>query len=477
MAYRINSTSIASAQSPPTPPVSPKDPLFFTSLIDKQFGLNKANNGPMDEQQAWAMRYNKQLASEQLMSSQQQYQLDAFQDIVSDHHAKPSDPQLLRNVDQAQQLLWATSLPTGAQVFGAEFLHAQGFSKEAVAKQIQYQLPGQAATAAATRLSVRARARAKARAKVTPSSSTFTLSIRPPNPKTLNNDQLHQLVEFIQSSPHARRMPIAKIPAALGFDCSERTITLALGRKGFKFSPAMTRPRIDEETRQLRLNFAHQHLHWTVEQWASVLFYAEMRVPLTEEPQEVFVTRKSDEDVHPDCINIDPVAPADLTDSNVYFAYLSGVAGTGQLRSWTRHNNRERGPLGPMNWYINIFPSLATFYQSHPVGSRFALSPNLPAHSSTTIKEALRGGYNPVVHLPPASPDLNPISRIFETIKTNLKADKANSLFGDVAEYRIDDVVRDTWESISQEYVNELVASMHERCQAIIDADGWYTRF
>jgi hypothetical protein len=51
------------------------------------------------------------------------------------------------------------------------------------------------------------------------------------------------------------------------------------------------------------------------------------------------------------------------------------------------------------------------------------------------------------------------------------------SSFGDVADYRIDDVVRDTWEGISKEHVSKLIASMPKRCQAVIDADGWYTHF
>jgi len=71
--------------------------------------------------------------------------------------------------------------------------------------------------------------------------------------------------------------------------------------------------------------------------------------------------------------------------------------------------------------------------------------------------------------------DLPAHSRL--TIKANLKADKVNSIFGDVADYRIDDVVRDTWEGISKEHVSKLIASMPKRCQAVIDADGWYTHF
>lgn len=135
-----------------------------------------------------------------------------------------------------------------------------------------------------------------------------------------------------------------------------------------------------------------------------------MRVHLTEQPQEVLVTRKLDEIAYPDCVNIEPVSPADYKNTNVYFAHLSGLTGVGPLLSYTRHSN---GPLGPENWYRTIFPDFANWYKSRPLGARFALLSDLPAHSRLTIK-------------------------------ANHKADKANSIFGDVADYRIDDVVRDT---------------------------------
>ncbi|CAG7554989.1 unnamed protein product [Fusarium equiseti] len=416
------------ASSPPTT-LSPKDPLFFTKVIDQK-------------------RFR--LASGQLKSSQR-HQITAIQAMITEYHVQPvgtENPQLLRNIVQAKQLLSAISIPTGAQVLGAEFLHAQGWSKEAVAK-------------------TRARARARAR------SSTLTLSFRPKTP-TLTLDQTRTLLQFVQSSPSTRRMPISQIHAALGLDCSERTITVALEKAGYKSQLAINRPEIDEKSRQLRLNFALKHVNWTVEEWASVLFYDEMQVHLTEQPQEVLVTRKLDEIAHPDCVNIEPVSPADCKNTNVYFAHLSGLAGVGPLLSYTRHSN---GPLDPENWYRTIFPGFANCYKSHPLGARFAMSPDLPAHSRLTIKGAIQASHKSIVHLPPASRDLNPITEIFGTIKANLKADRANSLFGDVADYRIDDVVRDTWEGISKEHVSKLIASMPKRCQAVIDADGWYTHF
>jgi len=134
------------------------------------------------------MNYNHQLASRQLKSSQR-HQITAIQDMITEYHAQPIETELLRNIVQAKQLLSAISIPTGAQFLGAEFLHAQGWSKEAVAKQVQYQLPDQAAIEPATHFRARVRARVR--------SSTLTLSFRPKTP-TLTLDQIRKLLQFVQ---------------------------------------------------------------------------------------------------------------------------------------------------------------------------------------------------------------------------------------------------------------------------------------
>jgi hypothetical protein len=36
--------------------------------------------------------------------------------------------------------------------------------------------------------------------------------------------------------------------------------------------------------------------------------------------------------------------------------------------------------------------------------------------------------------------------------------------------------IQEAWDSITHER-KELVHSMRERCQAVIDADGWYTKY
>ncbi|CZR41920.1 uncharacterized protein FPRO_09221 [Fusarium proliferatum ET1] len=368
------------------------------------------------------------------------------------------DPQRLKEVMQTEQLLRAACLPRSHQRAHAVQFHAQGLPKEFIARRVNWTQP---LTRAATRV--------KARQISDKPSCT---DARPPVPTIV---QARELVKFVKSSPHARRMPLSKIAATLGLESSDIAIRNALGRYGYKLYPAVVRPYINEDTRKLRLEFALNHVNWTIEKWNKVLFTAEVRIPLTD-GLEPLVIRQSEEEYHLDCINDVPAEPTTCNDSELFFAHFSGLTGKGPLIAWSRDADNKFGPLSPVNHYKVIFPGFSKWINDQPSGSRFAMRPDMCAHAAVAVKDEMRGRFMPTEHFPPASPDLNPITEIFNWVKANLKAEKERSLYGEVAEWRIRQVVRGTWNNIPQENLKALIESMPRRCQAVIDANGMYTR-
>jgi hypothetical protein len=75
---------------------------------------------------------------------------------------------------------------------------------------------------------------------------------------------------------------------------------------------------------------------------------------------------------------------------------------------------------------------------------------------------------------PPFSPDLNPIKTLWNDIKDYIQEHypKVHSSYK-----RLRVAVQEAWESIIHERIKELVYSIRARYQAMIDADGWHTKY
>ncbi|KAE9380210.1 hypothetical protein N431DRAFT_310136, partial [Stipitochalara longipes BDJ] len=75
---------------------------------------------------------------------------------------------------------------------------------------------------------------------------------------------------------------------------------------------------------------------------------------------------------------------------------------------------------------------------------------------------------------PPCSPDLNPIEMIWDDMKDYIQEHypKVHSSYK-----KLRAAVQEAWDSITHERIRELVRSMKDRCQAVIDAEGWHTKY
>ena len=74
---------------------------------------------------------------------------------------------------------------------------------------------------------------------------------------------------------------------------------------------------------------------------------------------------------------------------------------------------------------------------------------------------------------PAFSPVLNPIETVWNKMKDYIAHNFSDNLSYDALRA----AVKEAWEAIGQDTLRELVASMPERCQAVIDANGLYTPY
>jgi len=94
-------------------------------------------------------------------------------------------------------------------------------------------------------------------------------------------------------------------------------------------------------------------------------------------------------------------------------------------------------------------------------------------HSSKLVQKWLEKQEFEVLDWPPQSPDLNPIEHLWAWMKIRLnRFDTPPS-----GMLELWDRVQDIWNEFTAEECQRLVATMPDRIQAVLDAEGWWTDY
>ncbi len=106
---------------------------------------------------------------------------------------------------------------------------------------------------------------------------------------------------------------------------------------------------------------------------------------------------------------------------------------------------------------------------------------NAPIHTAKKVKEWFIEWGVKVMEWPPYSPDLNPIEHLWFHLKNQLLKDYPNLLKMGKSEEKVRPemgrALRASWAKLPVELKDELLASMSSRMEAVIEAEGWYTKY
>ena len=106
-----------------------------------------------------------------------------------------------------------------------------------------------------------------------------------------------------------------------------------------------------------------------------------------------------------------------------------------------------------------------------PMQPWFFLHDNDKKFKSNLVTNILHNNGISCIDFPPYSPDLNPIENLWAVMARGCERRQCDTL------EQLQDVVADEWDKIDEDFMRNLAQSMPARCQAVIDANGWHTKY
>lgn len=238
------------------------------------------------------------------------------------------------------------------------------------------------------------------------------------------------------------------------------TVRRRLGAAGLPGRRPVKKPLISKKNRAARMKFAKEHVHWKSEDWHRVLFSDESKFCLFGSDGIRYVRR-------PDGCRF-----------HAQYQLPTVKYGGGSVLVWGCFHAGGIGPLrrirGIMdkNVYVDILEKTMLPFARQVFGrSLLYQQDNDPKHTSGLVKEWFHRHRINLMEWPSQSPDLNPIENLWEELKRSVECKKAKN---DNEKYA---QLEAAWKSIPQHKIDKLMDSMPRRCQAVINAKGFATKY
>lgn len=259
-----------------------------------------------------------------------------------------------------------------------------------------------------------------------------------------------------------RRTPWERIPSIFGWECKVYAIAAAFKREGFSRYSALRKPKLTPEQADIRLQWAKEYEYWTEDQWFKVLWTDESWVQPGRH-RKVKVTRRKGEALHPDCV--EPRVQRKI--GWMFWGCISGAFGKGPGIFW----EKRWGIISSASYCEHIVPVLGEYCRRTGL---ILMQDNATGHAAKdTIAYMAQKGLYPIFW-PANSPDLNPIEDVWEKVK-----DYIEEHYPEIHRSypRLRAAVVEAWNAVAHEDILDLVRSMPERCQAVIETRGWHTKY
>ena len=237
------------------------------------------------------------------------------------------------------------------------------------------------------------------------------------------------------------------------------TVKKRLREKGMIGRIAVKKPLLRSVNKQKRLDFAKEHLGWTVDQWKSVLWTDESKFELFGSHRRQFVRRKINERFKSQCIS--PTVKHGGASIMVWGCF--SYSGVGSIKKIDGTMKKEQ--------YHSILQFHAIPSGTRLIGHGFILQQdNDPKHTShlciNYLKSKEDDGVLKILKWPPQSPDLNPIELLWDELDRRIRDLKPTSIS------RLWECMQEVWNGLESQTLRKLVERLPKLCAAIVKAKG-----
>jgi transposase len=254
---------------------------------------------------------------------------------------------------------------------------------------------------------------------------------------------------------------------------SKSTYYRMLKRHNIKKWLAAKRPKLTDIHAEKRLQWALEHRDWSIDQWKAIIWSDECTVERGAGKRQEWVFRTRLQRYDRDKIQ----AYHKGKDISIMVWAAFWGSGRSEILRVPFDPESQRGGASSHSYLGMLKEIIPTIWEP---GLIF-MQDNASIHTAKIVRDWLDELGIPVMEWPAYSPDLNPIEHCWAWIKDWIhkthpeleilpKRDNSanNALFEAIVE---------AWEAMRDEILDNLINSMSRRCAAVIEAEGWYTKY
>ena len=247
---------------------------------------------------------------------------------------------------------------------------------------------------------------------------------------------------------------------------SSKTVRNILHEGGFYVKTKTKKPVLTAEHKKRRLQFAKDHVNWTVEQWKSVMFSDETIITSCCLDSRQLVWTK----------NTDPL------DTKTILEVPQG--GGPRIMLWScitwdgMHDlvNLE-GKVNAIRYTETLQEYMLPVKQKYFQGKPFIFQQdNATIHNAQVTKDFFKSEKITVLDWPPHSPDLNIIEHVWRYLKVKLYKLPVATNVKELWE-KINSLSEEMWDEKMTEAIQALYESIPRRMAAVIKAKGGHTKY